>query len=96
MKKKIKYISVIFLLIWIGGVIYRIWEHSNQVGFTLKTYTIFDGITDVSFVLGVIGLITNAFLKNPSSGGFFCGGGESRTPVRNKTLKNIYMLSLPD
>ena len=66
MKKKIKYISVIFLLTWIGGVIYRIWEHSNQVGFTLKTYTIFDGITDVSFVVGVIGLIMSAFLKNPT------------------------------
>ena len=65
MKKRIKYISLILLLIWIVGVVYRIWEHSNQVGFTLKTYTVFDGITDVSFVLGVIGLITSAFLKNP-------------------------------
>ncbi len=66
MKKKIKYISLIFLVIWIIGVIYRIWDHNSNVGFGLKTYSVFDAITDASLILGIVGIITSAFIKNPS------------------------------
>jgi len=66
MKKKIKYISLIFLMVWIIGVIYRIWDHNTNVGFGLKTYSVFDLITDASLILGIVGFIASAFFKNSS------------------------------
>lgn len=66
MKKKIKYISLVFLLIWIIGVIFRIWDHNTNVGFGLKTYSTFDAITDASLILGIVGIIAGAFIKDPS------------------------------
>ena len=67
MKKKVRYISLAFILLWIIGVAYRIWSAQQVTGsVTMATYTVFDAITDGSLVIGVIGLVVSVFIKKPA------------------------------
>jgi len=67
MKKIVKYISFAFILLWILGVAYRIWFDTSSGQFiSQQTYTILDGITDGSLILGIIGFIVSAIIKKPT------------------------------
>lgn len=63
MKKRVRYISFGFILLWLIGVVYRIWSASASSGFiTVQKYTVLDAITDVSLIIGIVGLFVNIFI----------------------------------
>jgi len=67
MKKILKRISISLIMIWLIGVVYRIFFAKASGGAFVQQarYTQFDALIDGSLIVGIVLLIISAFFKKP-------------------------------